>query len=59
MDIPVTISELVPLLRRKEISPVEITQHCLGRIEKLNPSLNAFITVMPDSALDEARAAEA
>ena len=54
-----SISELAPRLRSKEISPVEITQRCLSRIEKLNPSLNAFITVLPDSALREARAAEA
>ncbi len=54
-----SISELAPRLRRKEISPVEITQQCLSRIEKLNPALNAFITVLSDSALRESRAAEA
>jgi aspartyl-tRNA(Asn)/glutamyl-tRNA(Gln) amidotransferase subunit A len=59
MTIPSTISELAPRLRRREISPVEITRACLDRIEKLNPALNAFITVMADSALAEARAAEA
>ena len=46
-----SISELAPRLRRREISPVEITQECLARIEKLNPALNAFITVMAESAL--------
>jgi aspartyl-tRNA(Asn)/glutamyl-tRNA(Gln) amidotransferase subunit A len=54
-----TITELAPRLRRKEISPVELTRDCLNRIEKLNPSLNAFITVTAESALEEARAAEA
>ena len=54
-----TISELSQQLRRCEISPVEITQECLRRIETLNPVLNAFITVMADSALAEAKAAEA
>src|SRR5690348_14952079 len=54
-----SISELAPRLRRKEISPVEVTQQCLRQIEKLNPALNAFITVLSDSALKEARAAEA
>lgn len=54
-----TISDLAPRLRSREISPVEITQECLRRIEKLNPELNAFITVMADSALVEARNAEA
>jgi aspartyl-tRNA(Asn)/glutamyl-tRNA(Gln) amidotransferase subunit A len=53
-----TISELAPQLRRKEVSPVELTRGCLERIEKLNPALNAFITVTADSALAEARAAE-
>ncbi len=53
------ISELAQRLRRREVSPVEITQECLGRIERLNPALNAFITIMGESALAEARRAEA
>jgi aspartyl-tRNA(Asn)/glutamyl-tRNA(Gln) amidotransferase subunit A len=53
-----TIVELAPLLRRKELSPVELTRACLERIEKLDPALNAFITVTAESALAEARAAE-
>ena len=58
MSTPSSISELAPRLRRKEISPVEITRECLSGIEKLNPSLNAFITVTDESALAEARTAE-
>jgi aspartyl-tRNA(Asn)/glutamyl-tRNA(Gln) amidotransferase subunit A len=54
-----SISELAPRLRRREISPVEVTQNCLSNIEKSNPALNAFITVMAESALVEARRAEA
>jgi len=53
-----TIVELAPRLRRKEVSPVELTRSCLDRIEKLNATLNAFITVTAESALAEARAAE-
>jgi len=53
-----TIVDLSPRLRRKEVSPVEVTRACLNRIEKLNPTLNAFITVTAESALAEARAAE-
>ncbi len=53
-----TIVDLAPRLRRKEISPVELTRDCLDRIEKRNPTLNAFITVTAASALEEARAAE-
>ena len=54
-----TISELGSRVRRREGSPVEITRECLARIERLNPALNAFITVMAESALAEARTAEA
>jgi aspartyl-tRNA(Asn)/glutamyl-tRNA(Gln) amidotransferase subunit A len=53
------ISELAARFRQKEISPVEITRDCLDAIAQLNPLLNAFITVMADSALEEARSAEA
>jgi aspartyl-tRNA(Asn)/glutamyl-tRNA(Gln) amidotransferase subunit A len=56
--IPETIMELAPRLRRKEVSPLELTRACLGRIERLNPALNAFIAVTAESALAEARAAE-
>jgi aspartyl-tRNA(Asn)/glutamyl-tRNA(Gln) amidotransferase subunit A len=58
MPILETIVELAPRLRRKEISPVELTRACLDRIEKLNPVLNAFITVTAESALAEAQVAE-
>ena len=53
-----TISELSQRLRGREVSPMEVTQACLGRIDRLNPSLNAFITVTAESALAEARRAE-
>jgi aspartyl-tRNA(Asn)/glutamyl-tRNA(Gln) amidotransferase subunit A len=59
MTIPTTISELSPRLRAREISPVDLTRTCLDRIEKLNPALTAFITVTAESALAEARTAEA
>src|SRR5208337_2827475 len=59
MSKPETIHELAPRLRRREVSPVELTRACLERIEKLNPTLNAFITVTAESALAEAHAAEA
>jgi len=53
-----TIVELAALLRRREVSPLELTRMCLDRIERRNPALNAFITVTAKSALAEARAAE-
>ena len=54
-----SIAEASDLLRRKEISPVDLTNACLTRIEQLNPTINAFITIMHDSALAQAREAEA
>lgn len=54
-----SLSKASQLLRSRKISPVELTKGCLGRIEQLNPKLGAFITVTADSALVEARAAEA
>ncbi len=53
-----SISETSRRIRRRELSPIEITRHCLRRIEALNPRLNAFITVTAESALAEARTAE-
>ena len=54
----IRIAEASDLLRRKQISPVEITRSCLNRIEELNPTINAFITIMHDSAMAQAREAE-
>src|SRR2546427_3721026 len=53
-----TISELSELIRTRKVSPIEITQTILERIEKLNPALNAYITVTPDLAMRSAREAE-
>src|SRR5271157_3572851 len=53
-----TIQQLSRQIRDRAVSPVELTRDCLGRIEKLNPKLNAFITVLADSALNQARRAE-
>ena len=58
MHVSTTITGLSALIRRKEVSPVVVTQECLTRIEQINSQLNAFITVMTESALGEARAAE-
>ncbi|MFN3974655.1 MAG: amidase [Dehalococcoidia bacterium] len=42
----------------REVSPVEVTRFFLGRIERLNPRLNAYLTVTAEEALAQARAAE-
>jgi len=54
-----SIREAGELVRRKVISPVELTRACLQRIERLNPALNAFITVTAEQAMAQAREAEA
>jgi Asp-tRNA(Asn)/Glu-tRNA(Gln) amidotransferase A subunit family amidase len=46
------------LMVRKELSPVEVTQHFLDRIDNVDPAIHAFITVAPELALDQARMAE-
>ncbi len=52
------ISDVVGLIRTGQLSPVEVVQSCLDRIESLNPALNAYLTVMADAALAAAKAAE-
>ncbi len=49
---------LAALLAKRKISPVEITETFLRRIERLNPSLNAFLTITTEQAMASARLAE-
>ncbi|VAW88669.1 Aspartyl-tRNA(Asn) amidotransferase subunit A @ Glutamyl-tRNA(Gln) amidotransferase subunit A [hydrothermal vent metagenome] len=53
-----TISELAQGLRDKAFSSVELTQHYLDRIQQFDSDLNSFITVTPELALAQARAAD-
>jgi len=53
-----TIQQLSRQLRDRSLSPVDLTRDCLTRIETLNPKLNAFITILADNALADARQAE-
>ncbi len=57
--VPLSIRQTAELIRKRQLSPVELTRHCLEKIAQLNPVLNAFITVTAESALAEARTAEA
>lgn len=50
--------ELAGMIREKKISPVELTQAVLDRIETLNPRINAYCTLLPESALQAAKEAE-
>lgn len=53
-----TIARLSPLIRRRRISPVELTKFLLERISLLQPAINAYITVTERIALAQARKAE-
>lgn len=53
-----TLSELVQRLRNRTVSSRELTELYLGRIERLNSQLNAFVTVTPELALASADAAD-
>jgi aspartyl-tRNA(Asn)/glutamyl-tRNA(Gln) amidotransferase subunit A len=53
-----TLAQLADGLRKKKFSSVELTQHFLGRIKKLDPVYNAFITVTEAEALAQAGAAD-
>ncbi len=54
-----TLKELGKALTEKQISSVELTQLHLDRITRLNPEINAFITVDAEKSLAQARAADA
>jgi aspartyl-tRNA(Asn)/glutamyl-tRNA(Gln) amidotransferase subunit A len=53
-----TIGEIAPLIRKKQISPLELTRRYLHRIKTLNPTLNAYLAMMEADAVAAARRAE-
>src|SRR5207244_1272769 len=54
-----SVTDLARMIATKEVSPVEVVRAHLARIERLDGTLHAYITVCGDAALDAARAAEA
>jgi aspartyl-tRNA(Asn)/glutamyl-tRNA(Gln) amidotransferase subunit A len=52
------IGEVSELVRTKKVSSTELTTACLARIEQANPTLNAFITITSELALEQARRAD-
>src|SRR5215510_5185786 len=50
--------EQAGMVRRREVSPLELVSACLERIERLNPQLLAFVTIATEQALAEARRME-
>ena len=53
-----TLIDAARALRDGQVSSAELTEECLSRIERLNPSLNAFLTVTADTARAQARQAD-
>ena len=53
------IAEAAELIRKKELSPVELTNAILARIDAVEPKVHAFATVLADQARQDAKAAEA
>src|SRR4030095_2617308 len=54
-----TLKQASDLIRRKDVSPVELTEACLKRMDAYNRLLNAFITITREQALTAAREMEA
>lgn len=54
-----TIREAATLLQKREVSPVELVDATLARVDRLQPTLKAFITVMHEAARRDAKRAEA
>jgi aspartyl-tRNA(Asn)/glutamyl-tRNA(Gln) amidotransferase subunit A len=53
-----TIDELSKRIRKQEVSPIDVVDACLKRIEDLNPKLNALITVLADRAREQGTRAD-
>ena len=53
-----TVAEASRLIKARQLSPVELTDAYLARIERLDAQLNAFITVTADLARKQAKTAE-
>ena len=57
--VKLTISELAPKIKAREISPVELTEAALAQADRLQPTLNSFITILHDQARSQAKEQEA
>ncbi len=52
-------TEMIAAIKKKTLSPREIVEALLARVEKINPKVNAYCTVVPEMALEAAKKAEA
>ena len=53
-----SLTEVSEKIRTKEVSPVDVTQSALARLEEVEPTLTAFVTTTPELALEQAKIAE-
>jgi amidase len=53
-----TLTEVSALIKKRQVSPVELTEAMLARIEAIDPKLHSYATVTPDVARSQAKAAE-
>ena len=53
-----SVEDMAARIRAKDLSPVELTEAMLSRIDRLNPALNAYMTITADLAIEQARTAE-
>src|SRR4051812_43569167 len=53
-----TANEMAEMIRRREISAVELMEAHLSQIERVNPMVNAIVTLLPERAMEGARAAD-
>ncbi|WP_085993098.1 Asp-tRNA(Asn)/Glu-tRNA(Gln) amidotransferase GatCAB subunit A [Oceanobacillus senegalensis] len=53
-----TATELSPLIKSRQLSPVELTKHLLNRIDTIDPTIHSYITPLHELALKQAREAE-
>ena len=57
--VTLTISDLAPKIEAREVSPVEVTEAALAQADRLQPTLNSFITLLHEQARSQAREQEA
>lgn len=53
-----TALELAAAIKRRDVTPVEVAEHTLERVDRIGPTVGAFVTTTPELALEQARAAE-
>lgn len=56
--IMMSIQEISSMIKKKQISPVEIVEECVNRTKRLQPELNAYITFLEEEAKKKAKIAE-